>query len=241
MTVVTLAVAKRHHRRSGLRVGSGGVLLRRPHFSTFVGRTRSTDSVSQRICGATSMPPRCLLKKVFLIRTRASLLGFLLLCQSCGWNRKNPPPYGYLLDIAKVPAPDRLATDHSRCGNLSYVIVTAAGKGRATLNGEIDITLDQLSLRVREIMRYRALKLVYVKGGSGVSWADFVGMLALNADVRPSRGIHTGLHTLNGRSTRFRKLDRRYPVRAVSFQNRFTATMANSPGPGCSKPVPWLQ
>jgi hypothetical protein len=112
-----------------------------------------------------------------LARILAPLLGLLLICQSCGWNRKHPPTYGFPLDVAKVPAPDPPAPMHSLCGDMRYIIATAAGNGRGSLNGEADLSLDQLALRIREIMRYRALKLVYVKGGSGVSWADFVDML----------------------------------------------------------------
>ena len=110
------------------------------------------------------MPLRCLLKKMASARTLAPLLGLLLFCQSCGWSRKHPPTYGFLLDVAKVPAPDLLAPMHYLCGDMRYIIATAAGNGRGSLNGETDLSLDQLALRIRQIMGHRALKLVYVKG-----------------------------------------------------------------------------
>ena len=81
------------------------------------------------------MPLWCLVKKM-ASALLAPLLGLLLLCQSCGWNRKHPPTYGFLLDVATVPAPDPLAPMHYLCGDMRYIIATAAGNGRGSLNGE---------------------------------------------------------------------------------------------------------
>lgn len=123
------------------------------------------------------MPIWCLLKKVDSTRTFAPLLSLLLLCQSSTWHSKHPPAYGYFLDVATVPAPQPLAPIHMLCGDSRYIVAIAARNGRVRLNAEADVSLDHLVLRLREILRYRAEKLVYVKGEPDASWADFVGMV----------------------------------------------------------------
>jgi hypothetical protein len=105
------------------------------------------------------------------------LLSLFLLCQSCVWNPKHPPANGYVLDVAKVPAPDPLAAVHQLCGDARYIIATAAGNGRVRLNGEAELSLDDFVLRIREILSYRAEKLVYVSGGPQASWGDFISMV----------------------------------------------------------------
>jgi hypothetical protein len=63
------------------------------------------------------------------------------------------------------------------CGDSRYIVATAAKNARVRLNAEAEVSLDQLVLRLREVLRYRAEKLVYVKGEPDASWADFIGMI----------------------------------------------------------------
>jgi hypothetical protein len=123
------------------------------------------------------MPLRCLLKKVASTRIFVLLLSLLVLCQSCAWNQKHPPANGYILDVAKVPAPDPLVAVHQLCGDARYIIATARGNGRVRVNEEAEMSLDQFVLRIRGVLRYRAEKLVYVTGEPQASWRDFMGMV----------------------------------------------------------------
>jgi len=125
----------------------------------------------------TSEPFRCLLKRVASTRIFALPLSLLLLCQPCERNGRHAPARGYILDVATVPTDDPPSPFHQACGDARYIIATVVGDGRARLNGEPAVSLDQFIRRVREVLRYRAEKLVYVTGESEASWSDFLRMV----------------------------------------------------------------
>jgi hypothetical protein len=104
------------------------------------------------------------------------LLFVPLLCPTCVRNRNDAPAHGYILDLATAPSPQPLEPLHSRCGDLRYLIATATVNGRARLNGE-EMPLDELAIRIRGALHYRAFKLVYVNGDARASWSDFITMV----------------------------------------------------------------
>jgi hypothetical protein len=102
-------------------------------------------------------------------RIGALLLGFGLVGYSVACREKRLPAVGFLVDVASAP---------TSCGDGSHIVAIAMGNGRARLNAEPVVSLDQLDLRLREVLSYRAEKLVYVTAEPQASWADFLVMVS---------------------------------------------------------------
>jgi biopolymer transport protein ExbD len=75
-----------------------------------------------------------------------------------------------------------LATSAESCGDSRTIVAVAVGRHRAKLNAEPDATFPEVVQRLREVMSYRAEKVVYVKAEAEVSWGEF---LELVGDVWP--------------------------------------------------------
>lgn len=81
---------------------------------------------------------------------------------------RSEPATGFLVDVATAP---------ESCGDGSNIVAIAIGDARARLNGEATIALEQLGARVREVLSYRAEKLVYVTAEAKVQWGDFIAVV----------------------------------------------------------------
>ena len=110
----------------------------------------------------------CLLKRVTSNRNIAALSAIVAMLGCIGCGRKSGPKTALILDIATAP---------QSCGDGRNIVAIALGSGRAKLNGEATVPLDQLAARVREVQSYRAEKLLYVTAEAGVQWGDFVAMV----------------------------------------------------------------
>jgi hypothetical protein len=57
------------------------------------------------------------------------------------------------------------------------LVAIAIGRHRARLNVEPDWKISEVALRLREVLSYRAEKMVYVKAEMGVSWGEFLELV----------------------------------------------------------------
>jgi hypothetical protein len=88
-----------------------------------------------------------------------------------------PPSSGFLLDLATSP---------ESCGDGRETVAAAVGGHRFHLNPSPLLDRRELSSRLREILKYRAAKLVYVRAEPGTSHGDFTELLDT---VRPEAEI----------------------------------------------------
>jgi biopolymer transport protein ExbD len=102
------------------------------------------------------------------IRITALAIAFVLtlLWAACVTGR---PSTGFLIDIAIAP---------EECGDGRPIVATLARDGRVQLNMET-IAVAEVGRRLRDVLRTRADKLIFVKAESDVSFGDFVQMLDL--------------------------------------------------------------
>jgi hypothetical protein len=70
-----------------------------------------------------------------------------------------------------------LATSGESCGDGSLIVAAAIGGHRAKLNAEPDRTFSETVQRLREVMSYRAERIVYVRAETGVSWGEFMELV----------------------------------------------------------------
>lgn len=110
-------------------------------------------------------------------RTLPLLLGIGLIVYSVACGKKRSSSVGFLVDVASAP---------TSCGDGRNIVAIAMGNGKARLNSEPAVWLDQLVLRLREVLKYRAEKLVYVTAEPQTSWADF---LVMTSRVWPEAGV----------------------------------------------------
>jgi hypothetical protein len=103
-------------------------------------------------------------KRKLALLAAFGLIGFSLACTA-----SRSTALGFLVDVASAP---------TSCGDGRDIVAIAMGNGRAMLNAETYESLDQLALRLHEVMSYRAEKLVYVAADPQTSWADFLGMVS---------------------------------------------------------------
>jgi hypothetical protein len=105
-----------------------------------------------------------------LMPTRTLVLlpiSLLLLCGTA-CERENGTPKGFIVDVA---------TSAESCGDGTYIVAAAIGGHRAKLNAEPDRTYPETVKRLREVMSYRAERVVYVKAETGVPWGEFMELV----------------------------------------------------------------
>ncbi len=92
-----------------------------------------------------------------------SIMGYILLCAACGENHKTT---GFLIDLPDATSP---------CGDGPRTVVAVAlGGHRARLNKEPSADIPAVARRIREVLQYRAEKVVYVAAEHDASWGDFL-------------------------------------------------------------------
>jgi hypothetical protein len=103
--------------------------------------------------------------KGILTRTVQALstTALILVCAACG---ANPTATGFLIDLPNTSGP---------CGDGPRTVVAVAlGAHRARLNEEPGADVPVVAQRLREVMKYRAEKVVYVTAEQDTSWGDFL-------------------------------------------------------------------
>ena len=114
------------------------------------------------------MEARCLLN-LMTARCIASLpLSVLVLCcAACVVEQRSAQ--GILVDVAASSAP---------CGDSPrYLIATAVGGHRARLNQEPATAIPEICHRLREVLAYRAEKVVFVNAEADVPWEEFLELV----------------------------------------------------------------
>jgi hypothetical protein len=111
---------------------------------------------------------RCLMYRLMPTRILALLPISVLLVCGAACQPKSSAPLGFMVD---------LATSEESCGDGSHLIATAVGGHRAKLNAELDRTFPETVQRLREVMSYRAERVVYVRAEAGVSWGEFMELI----------------------------------------------------------------
>jgi len=102
-------------------------------------------------------------------RTAAILSALLLTLFTAACSGSHKAAEGFMLGIATAPA--------SCMDNVRIVIATATSSHRARLNTEPELPIAEVSPRLREVMRYRAERVVYVRADADVSWGEFVELV----------------------------------------------------------------
>ena len=82
-----------------------------------------------------------------------------------------------MLDIAAAP---------EECGDSRIEVAAAMGSHKAKLNAQEGLGMAEVAARLREALKYRADKLVYVKAEPEVSFADFIELVDT---IRPEAGV----------------------------------------------------
>lgn len=103
------------------------------------------------------------------------MLAFALVLFAFGTRR--PPSAGFMIDIATAP---------EHCGDGRYIVASAVGNHRVTLNPDPSFDIRELPSRLRESLKYRAEKLVFVRAEPGISFGEFVQLVDA---VRPEAEI----------------------------------------------------
>ena len=78
-----------------------------------------------------------------------------------------------------------IATAPEHCGDGRYIVASAIGDHRVSLNAEPSLAIWELPSRLQETLKYRAEKLVYVRE-PGVSFGEFIQLVDT---VRPEADI----------------------------------------------------
>ena len=90
-----------------------------------------------------------------------------LCCAAC--TRDTGPAKGIIIDVASSSAP---------CGDSPRTLVaTAIGAHKARLNQEPVAAIPEVCRRLREVLSYRAEKVVYVNAEAEVPWEDFMELV----------------------------------------------------------------
>jgi hypothetical protein len=96
-----------------------------------------------------------------------STLALILFCAGCVTKRE--PPEGFLVDVPSAAEP---------CGSYPlHLVATAIGGHKATLNSEGDAAIPEVRRLLREVLKTRAEKLVFVKAEADVTWGEFMELV----------------------------------------------------------------
>ncbi len=93
----------------------------------------------------------------------SSTLALILFCLGCVPERG--PPKGFFIDVASSAAP---------CGESRNIVATAVGEEKARLNAEGDAPIPEVCRKMREVLKHRAEKVVYVRAEADVTWGEFM-------------------------------------------------------------------
>ena len=74
-----------------------------------------------------------------------------------------------VVDVASTSVPP--------CGDSGNIVATAIKGHKAKLNAEPVAALPAVRRRLREVLSYRAEKLVYVRAESDVPWSEFIELV----------------------------------------------------------------
>ncbi|MGA2133848.1 MAG: hypothetical protein ABSH50_16255 [Bryobacteraceae bacterium] len=96
------------------------------------------------------------------------LVGAAVVLCLAGCDQAHRTSSGFMLDLAKSP---------ERCGDGRYIVADAIGNHRVRLSSQPDVAISETGRRLREMQRYRAVKLVFVKAEAGVPWGEFVELV----------------------------------------------------------------
>jgi hypothetical protein len=80
---------------------------------------------------------------------------------------------------AKVPAgfPLDIAISPEWCGDGRYIEAKATGNHTASINGGRKVSIPDSVSQVRHLLRTRANRIVFVSGGRGISYGDFIELV----------------------------------------------------------------
>jgi hypothetical protein len=95
----------------------------------------------------------------------------------CGCHRGDTASKGFIIDVAKTL---------KSCGDGRTIVVTAIGNHRVKVNSEPDIPTAQLAPILRDILKTRFQRVVFVKGNADISFGDFAELVD---HVRPVDAI----------------------------------------------------
>jgi hypothetical protein len=95
-----------------------------------------------------------------------STLVLILFCAGCVTERE--PPKGFLVDVASSAAP---------CGDSRPLVATAIGGHKARTNYEGDAAIPEACRLMREVLKTRAEKVVFVKAEADVTWGEFMELV----------------------------------------------------------------
>ena len=94
-------------------------------------------------------------------------ISVLFLCVAA-CNRGNEQSRGFPVD---------LAVSQESCGDGRTIVAVAIGGHRARPNAEPDAAFPKVVQRLREVMSYRAEKVVYIKAEPQVPWTEFLELV----------------------------------------------------------------
>ena len=101
-----------------------------------------------------------------VILVRSTVAALFMCSAACHYG--SGAPKGFIVD---------LAASAEACGDSSHIVARAIGGHRARLNAEPDVTFPEAAQRLREVMTYRAGKIVYVKADADISWGEFLELV----------------------------------------------------------------
>ena len=108
----------------------------------------------------------------------ATLSGALLILCCAACVRGKGPVKGVVVDLASSSEP---------CGDSPRTLVaTAIGGHKARLNQQPDAAIPEVCRQLREVLRYRAEKVVYVNAEADVTWGEFMELVD---HVRPETDV----------------------------------------------------
>jgi hypothetical protein len=94
-------------------------------------------------------------------------MSMLFLCDAA-CNMGNEQSWGFRVDLAK---------SQETCGDGRSIVAVAIGGHRARLNAERDAAFPKVAQRLREVMSYRAEKVLYIKAEPQVPWTEFLELV----------------------------------------------------------------
>jgi hypothetical protein len=98
--------------------------------------------------------------------TAIAVAAAILWCAACTRREKAKALF---VDLASSSAP---------CGDdPRWLVVTAVGGHRGRLNGYADAPIAELRQQLREVLKYRAEKVVYLSAEGNTHWGDFIDLV----------------------------------------------------------------
>ena len=102
------------------------------------------------------------------VRMDASKIAAVLILFSAACGRVEKYSNGFMLDLAKAP--------HG-CGDGRHIGAVAMGNRRVWLNAGPDISVSEVGLKLREIMKTRTERIAFVEAEADVSWGEFAELV----------------------------------------------------------------